>query len=201
MTKILHRSTGLLLVLFVVSHLAVHVTAVAGIAAHHEALSFVQGVYRNPFVEPVLLGAFVLQIGLGLRLAFLNWSTSKVDPWARMQLLSGLYLAFFVFIHSSAALLARSSYGLETNFYWPAGTLHHPAAKWFFYPYYALAVIAAFTHAGSALRYRFASKAWGPLAIGCGAIAATLILLSFGGWLFAVELPQDYQAYIQGQFG
>jgi hypothetical protein len=55
-----HSITGMLILTFVALHLAVHLTALVGIAAHVRFLSVVQVVYRNPVVEPVLLALAVV---------------------------------------------------------------------------------------------------------------------------------------------
>jgi succinate dehydrogenase/fumarate reductase cytochrome b subunit len=195
MIRQLHRALGLVLALFVFSHLATHLTALGGTEAHLAALETVQKAYRNPVVEPILIAGLLLQIGLGLRLAVAHRRTSKGEFWARAQLWSGLYLAWFVFVHSGAALYTRFGFGLETNFYWASGTLLHPVLRWLFYPYYMLAIATVFIHAAAALRRWSGSAAAGAITLSAGAMVTLLIMLAFGGWLYPITTPAAYQAY------
>lgn len=195
MVRTLHRVTGLLLALFVFSHLALHLLALAGPQAHLTALAAFQTVYRNPVVEPVLLAALLIQIGLGLRLAVSGWRASKGDGWARLQIISGLYLAYFILNHTGAALYTRYGAGLETNFWWASGTLMHETARYWFYPYYALGVMAVFAHAAVAVRYRWESARNARMVLAGGAMVTAAILLAFGGWLSPVPLKPEYRAY------
>ncbi len=190
-----HRITGLLILIFVALHLAVHLTALAGISSHNKYLSFVQVLYRSPAIEPLLLAAFLLQIGIGLRFAMSRWLSTRGDRWGRLQLVSGLYLAFFVINHTGAALYARYAAELETDFFWASGVLMHPLLRWYFYPYYALAILAVFTHASVAVWYRTQSATGVRLVMLSGVAIAALILLAFGGWLYPIATPSAYQRY------
>lgn len=193
-----HRFTGLVILIFVALHLAVHLTALAGITAHSKVLSLVQILYRNPVVEPLLLLAILVQIGIGIHFAVSRWRLTKGDRWGRLQLVSGLYLAFFVLNHTGAALYARHGAGLETNFFWASGVLLHPVLQWYFYPYYALAIIAVFTHAAAAVWFRTRSARRVRLVIASGVGIAVCILLSFGGWLYPIAIPGAYQRFYDG---
>lgn len=190
-----HRITGLVILIFVALHLAVHLTALAGISAHNRYLSFVQALYRSPAIEPLLLAAILLQIGIGVHFALARWRSTKGDRWGRLQLVSGLYLAFFVINHTGAALYARYGAGLETDFFWASGVLMHPMLRWYFYPYYTLAILAVFTHAAAAVWYRAHSTKGVRLVMIFGGSVAVLILLAFGGWMYPIETPGAYQRY------
>jgi succinate dehydrogenase/fumarate reductase cytochrome b subunit len=195
MIRSLHRSTGLILALFIVSHLAVNLTALVGADAHLAALASVQKVYRNRVVEPLLVAAILTQIVAGITLGIQGWRGSKSDGWAQLQLWSGLILAIFLLNHAGAALYTRYGAGLETNFWWASGTLTHEKARYWFYPYYALGVMAVFAHAAVAVRYRFDSILKARLVLCGGATVTAAILLSFGGWLDVVPLKPEYRAY------
>jgi succinate dehydrogenase/fumarate reductase cytochrome b subunit len=195
MVRKLHFAAGLVLALFVFSHLAVHLTALGGASTHLSVLTFVQKAYRNPVVEPLLLAILLLQVGLGVRLAIANWKKRSADPWRRMQILSGIYLGWFIIVHAGAALYTRYGFGLDTNFYWASGTLIHPITRWIFYPYYTLAILAVFGHAAAAMRRRFSKAGAGRTMLATGAAVTLLIMLAFGGWLFPVTMPDAYRAY------
>ena len=49
--KHLHRIGAVILVVFIFTHLSVHLFALAGPQAHINALKSVQWIYRNPFGE------------------------------------------------------------------------------------------------------------------------------------------------------
>ena len=89
--------------------------------------------------------------------------------------------------------------GLETNFYWVAGTLAAPTLNVFFYPYYFLAVFSIFAHVAAAIHFNAAKTInWIPkLLLVLGAIVAIVIVLAFGGSLFEIELPSEYLNYYQ----
>jgi hypothetical protein len=194
MTLQLHRITAIILALFLASHLAVHLFALAGPDAHDAALTAIQWTYRHPVVEPLLLMALLFQIGLGLRLLWRRWREPGKSRWAKLQLASGLYLTYFIINHSSAALITRSVGQLDTNFWWVSGPLLHPLLSWWFYPYYAFAVMAVTAHAGAALHFRgYDQPAKWVAASGVPVVLA--YWLSFGGWLFATPARADYRAF------
>jgi hypothetical protein len=194
MTRKLHRITGCMIALFLFSHLAVHLFALAGPQAHNAALKSVQWIYRNPVIEPLLVIALVLQIGLGIRLAIRRWREAGKSGWAKLQLASGFYLVYFIINHTSAALYTRNVGGLDTNFWWVSGPLLHPKMQGFFYPYYALAVLSVTAHMGAILHIRGREMAARFVALAGIPIVLTY-WASFGGWLYPVTLRADYRAF------
>lgn len=198
MTRKLHLFTGMALLIFIVSHLAIHLFALAGPAAHNSALKAVQQSYRNPIVEPVLVAALLFQVALGIRLALRRWREPNKSRWAKLQIASGLYLSYFIINHTSAALYTRHFGHLETNFWWVSGPLLHPILKWFFHPYYTLAVLSVAAHIGAVLHFRFGNERAARLSLAAGAFVVTAYLASFGGWLFPVEAKADYRAFYDG---
>ncbi len=195
----IHRVLAVILGLFVLTHLGAHVAAIGGPEAHERALDVVRVVYRNRFVEPILILAALTQIIAGARLAVRRWREPGKGFWGWAQIASGAYLGAFLLMHFGAALAARHLGGIETNFYWPAGTLTVAPLPYFFAPYYFMAVVAIFTHLAAALHFHFGERAWGRLApkfmIGAGAGLGAFLLLNFSGAFFAFELPQDYRDY------
>lgn len=188
-----HRFLGLTLLVFVLSHLAIHLTALAGPQWHIATLRVVQIAYRNAIVEPLLLSALGMQVLVGLRLAVRRWRQPGKDGWAKLQLASGLYLAYFIVNHSAAALYTRYIGGLETNFWWVSGPLLHPLLKFWFYPYYALAVLSVALHIGAALHYQGRERA--ARIVGFSAVPVILAYwASFGGWIRPVPEHPAYRA-------
>jgi hypothetical protein len=197
MTRKLHMLIGGAIALFLLSHLTLNLFALGGPDAHNAALRSVQWLYRNPVIEPLLVAALLFQIGLGIRLAVRRMRETGKSGWARLQLASGFYLAYFIVNHTGAALYTRHFGQLDTNFWWVSGPLLHPVMQGFFYPYYALAVIAVCAHLGSILHFRGKDRL-ARLAI-WGAVPVVMAYWgSFGGWFYPVSLRADYRAYFDG---
>jgi hypothetical protein len=199
MIKQIHRAGAALLGLFIISHLAVHAAALWGPEAHITALKTVQWTYRNPIGETVLFLAIMSQVITGARR--MRFSSTSLIAWA--QAASGAYLIFFLIIHASAAFLTRHMFGLETNFYWVAASLHYDPIRWGFALYYAAAIIAVFVHLSAA-----ASLAWpgaAKLLIGvipsASVVLAALILASFWGLMYPIEITPAAITYVRQVFG
>lgn len=139
-----HFASGLVLAAFVGTHLLNHLVAGLSPAAHLEFMRLARLVYRHPVVETVLLGAVLLQIGTGLRLA--KSGGVPRDGWRRLHVGSGLYLAFFLLVHVGAVLTGRYLLRLDTNLYFGAAGINRFPYNLFFVPYYGLAMGAFFTH-------------------------------------------------------
>ena len=195
----IHRALAVLLGVFILTHLAVHVSALWGVKAHVAALGAIQDVYRNPIVEPILIISVVSQIYVGARLLARRWKETGKGLWSWIQLVSGIYLAVFLTAHFSAALAARHLAGVDTNFYWPAGTLVLSPLKYGFAPYYTLGVTAVFAHLGAALYFaapkvgRFAA----PILAGFGVVFGASLVWVFGGGLYDIQLSPEHQRYFQ----
>lgn len=197
MTRTLHRITGGVIALFLFSHLAIHLFALAGPEAHNGALKSVQWIYRSPLIEPLLIVALAVQVGFGIRLAIRRWREPGKSGWAKLQLASGIYLAYFIINHSTAALYTRYGAGLDTNFWWVSGPLQHPKMAWWFYPYYALAVLAVGTHLGAILHFRGQYRA-ARIAAWSAVPVVSAYWASFGGWLYPVSIKPEYRVYYDG---
>ncbi|QIX60388.1 hypothetical protein FY528_00210 [Hymenobacter lutimineralis] len=197
--KIYHYWTGLLLAGFIFVHLANHLVALWSIPAHLATMNTLRTVYRHPVGEAALLLAVAGQIGTGLRLA---WRSRQLPPQplaARVQLFSGLYLAFFLLVHTGAVLSGRALFNLDTNLYFAAAGLNTFPFTLFFVPYYFLAVVAVFLHVAS-LHYQKGTPIFGArrarrhaLGIGgAGVVVALLILLAMTNHLQGLSIPAHY---------
>jgi len=199
--KQIHRFTAIILGLFIISHLVVHLFAVGGINAHLKALDSVQWIYRNPIGETLLVAAIVVQIVTGWKR--LKAKRKSLNKWAKAQVFSGLYLMGFLIIHTSAAIYTHNVFALETDFYWAAGSMNISPIKYFFWPYYFLAILSLFVHLACALHFGWPRK-FGTLKkilpwLGC-AIALTIIL-TFTGLLYDVPITEDVMNYYRKNFG
>ena len=197
----LHRLSAVVLGVFTVLHLANHVVAVGGIASHIAVMSALRVLYRNPVSEIILVLAVLIQIVTGfsgLRNAF------KRNGVARVQALSGLVLAVFLFGHTVAVIGARIALGLDTNFYFAATVFNFAWLPWFFIPYYFLAILSVAVHVGAALYWRSKStktemsagmRRWFLIAPIIIAVMIFIpIVLAFTGAFYPIHLPAEYTA-------
>lgn len=189
-----HRRVAAFLGLFLLMHFAAHFAALESRQLQELVLHAGRAVYRIPAVEAALVAGFAAQIALGIVLLRGIAGRKRKDGWHQAQFLSGCYLAAFIVMHTGAALLTRWLAGLDTNFYWPAGTLMLSPLKFGFAPYYALAVIALVTHLVAALHFRHPRR-WHVPALAVGPVAAVATILAYSGSLYPVELPGEYLAY------
>lgn len=144
-TKKLHYLSGLILTLFIGLHLFNHSLSIFGASRHIEVMDTLRFFYRNVVTETVLLLAVFVQIVSGIKLfrAKRKIASSKFE---KLQLWSGLYLAFFLIIHLSAVFAGRLLLHLDTNFYFGVAGLNTFPFSLFFIPYYALAIVSLFAH-------------------------------------------------------
>lgn len=198
----LHRCCALVLALYALVHLANHLAAVRDVASHIAFMQAVRLVSRVPAVEALLLACVLVQVASGLILALRRRGAPR-PPFARMQALSGAYLAFFLLVHVSSVLAGRFAFGLDTNFYFAAAGLHVAPLHLFFVPYYGLAVAALGVHLAAALRFSkgkagVAKRGRMAYAGGAAGLAlAGLILAAFGGLLHPVSIPAEYVANLE----
>ena len=191
-----HRRVATFLGLFLLLHFATHFAALQSIAAQDAVMQFGRAAYRIPVLEIALFVTFAVQVVLGIALLRGIHRRKRKDGWHWAQFLSGAYLAYFIIMHSGAALLTRFAAGIDTNFFWPAGTLTLTPLKYVFAPYYTLAVTALATHLIAALHFR-APRAWHGLALAIGPIAGIAIVIAYSGALYAFQLPQEYLAFFE----
>lgn len=190
---------------FAFTHLANHLAALGGVAAHMAFLHAARLVYRQPLVESLLLVSVAFQVATGLALWFRGRAAWRkpISPLARVargQAVSGAYLAAFLLLHVSAVLLGRIALKLDTDFRFAAAGFHVWPFPFFFIPYYFCAVLAFFIHLACAgwrhgdparprLRLALLSV---PIALGL--LVAVLIPLCLGGVLIPVQVPTEYLA-------
>lgn len=189
-----HRNLAIFILLFLLVHFATHFVSLGGIEAHTQALGVARLFYQFPLVEIALVLALAGQVFLGFKLLRTISKRKRKGMWHWVQFASAAYLAFFIMLHTSAAVGTRLIVGLDTNFYWAAGTLGIDPIKYGFRPYYVLAVTAVFSHVIAALHFRGPQK-WQAPALAVGPMFGIAFVLGFGGFFHSIELPQDYLDY------
>jgi hypothetical protein len=189
-----HSILALFIGVFIAVHFVTHLTTVAGIEAHTRAFGWARLVYQAPLVEITLVLALAAQVVLGIILLRAIAKRPHKDRWHWLQFLSGAYLVLFITNHTAAAIITRLAVGLDTNFYWAAGTLVLTPLKYGFAPYYLLAVIAIISHLIAALHFR-GSRRWHGPALAVGPLLGVIFIAGYGGAFDTVDLPQEYLEY------
>jgi succinate dehydrogenase/fumarate reductase cytochrome b subunit len=197
--RITHRLTAAVLALFVTAHLVNHLVGLGGIPAHQAFMNAARLVYRSPLVEPLLLTAVLVQIATGIAQVRAGWG-KRHRAWARLQTISGLYLAFFLVNHTFWVLVARIGYGLDSSFYLAATFLTISPLPLLFAPYYVAGVLALFVHAACAVHFRVASPIGSTVArvlMAAGAAIACGVVAIFMGAFYEIRLPPEYRALLR----
>lgn len=200
--RAVHRLSAALLAGFLVLHIVNHLVGAAGQATHIRFMTVARHFYRNPVIEPLLIGLVCWQAISGTILLVGGWR-SRRGSIAWVQIVSGAYLAVFVGLHVTAVLIGRGNL-LDTDFRFAAAGFQVAGWPWFFAPYYCGAVIALFTHVGCALYWNIGSARGARTAFGTcivvGAISGVTITASLAGLLHPVDIPERYRApFLDGQ--
>ena len=189
-----HRTVALFLLIFIGVHFATHFVSLVGVERHTQALGWARLIYQFPLIEIALVVALAVQVVLGIKLLGIVRKRSRKHAWHWVQFISACYLAYFIVQHTAAALITRLGVGLDTNFYWAAGTLALEPIKYAFAPYYVLAVSAIAAHLIAALHFR-SSRRWHAPALLLGPIVGSAFVMGYGGAFESLEIPQEYLDY------
>jgi hypothetical protein len=92
-----------------------------------------------------LLLCVLFQIVSGIFLIF-RAGFFKKSFYEIVQIISGLYLSFFMINHARAVLMARYVWKSDPDFYFASGVAVRYPEKLFFIPYYTLSVVSVFAH-------------------------------------------------------
>ena len=151
--KKIHYLTGLTITIFIGLHLFNHLMSIFGADAHLSFMQQIRPFYRNAIAETMLILAVLLQITTGIFL-FAAKRNLKLNFYKKMQLYTGLYLAFFFVIHIGAVMSGRFLLNLDTNLYFGIAGLNTFPLNLFFMPYYSLAILAFFGHLAAIHSYK-----------------------------------------------
>jgi hypothetical protein len=191
--RVAHGMSALvILTVFLLPHIANHLTAIWNVDVHKAVMQELRRIYRTDIIQPLLVTLFSFQITSGLVL----WRARmrvEADFFSTLQTAAGIYLAIYIVSHMMAVfVLGRMVMKGDTDFLFasgaPTGLLHDPWNVRLI-PHYSLAVCALFIHLACGLRGVLLSHgisiatantfAWPIIGFG-GAIAATIILAMCG---------------------
>ncbi len=202
----LHRFSAVLLLAFVSVHLINHLAAIFGVEVHKAFMETLRLVYRAPLLEVLLILAVAVQCVTGfiqLRQTWGRWPS----VWHKVQIFSGAYLLFFMINHTVAILFTlRIWLGVDSDFYAAAGGLLIDPLHWFFVPYYLLGVAAFFAHIASFLYFkvrmiRDSRNGISYAVMGGGIVVSVLIVLTFSGAFYEIELPETIRSSYEQMIG
>lgn len=200
--KRLHYISGLTITVFVGLHLFNHFCSIFGSETHIEVMNTLRLFYRNFTIETILLIAVVVQIASGLILFRTNLKTAT-SRFEKLQIWTGLYLALFLVVHVSAALIGRLYLHLDTNFYFGVAGINTFPYSLFFVPYYTLAIISFFGHTAAIhskkMKYNFAGLTPDQQSKGILFFGLCLTLMIFYGLtnhFRGVKIPTEYNILI-----
>lgn len=190
--KRLHYFSGVTLCFFIFAHFANHLSIFFGKETYFQIMDSLRVIYRNPIAESLLLIAVGIQIFTGISLFKKLRTQSEKSFVEKYQILSGLYLAFFLMLHVSAVLSGRIIFGLDTNFYFGAAGLNIFPLFFFFVPYYFLAIASIFTHIACIHFKKTGSSFQSKIIFGAGLFLGALIVFGMTGQFQGFEIPVEY---------
>jgi succinate dehydrogenase/fumarate reductase cytochrome b subunit len=201
-TKRLHYISGLTLTVFVGLHLFNHLWSIAGTEKHVEMMALLRVLYRNIFIEVVLMIAVLVQILSGLKL-FWKGRKTAVSSFDKLHRWTGLYLAIFLVIHVSSVLFGRVVLDLDTNFYYGVAGLNTFPFSLFFIPYYGLAILSFFGHVASIHNQKMEQSflGWTPkrqakAILALGFFVTVVIFYGLTNYFRGVKLPAEYNVLV-----
>ncbi len=197
--KKLHFLSGLILTLFIGMHLFNHFMSIFGATTHLEWMDNLRVVYRNTVIEIILLLAVCIQIFSGLKLFFSKRQYVE-GFFHKLQIWTGIYLAFFLIIHVGAVMAGRFILELDTNFYFGVAGLNTFPINIFFIPYYSFAIISFFGHLAGIHSQKMKTKFFGlsiaqqsGLILIFGILMSLIILYGLTNGFAGVEIPEAYE--------
>src|SRR6185436_19753961 len=103
----IHRTFIALLILFVIGHLAVNLTAIRDLGIYNQAAGWFRLAWRTPIAEPILITLLAIQVATGLTLA-LDATLGRSTFEHLCQITAGAFIAVFLMSHTLAvAVLGR----------------------------------------------------------------------------------------------
>lgn len=169
-----------ILIVFILPHLANHLTGIISGADHIQVMKVLRLDYRNAIVEPLLVTLIGFQIMSGFVLVRRRLSRGS-DFFGTLQTLTGVYVGVYLLGHMTAAFAARGA-GTDTNWNWltsdDRGLLFY-LSGFSLVGHYWVGPIAIVTHVACGLRGVMMEHGVNEQA--AGRVAWSLIALGFAG--------------------
>ena len=198
----IHYFSGIIISIFVGFHLFNHFYSIFGTNAHIQLMNDFRIVYRNVIVETTLLIAVAIQIITGTKL-FIKKRKTVFGFFEKLQIWTGLYLAFFLIFHVGVILFGRYYLKLDTNFYFGVAGLNTFPYDLFFIPYYGLAIISFFGHIAAVHSKKMKSKIFevepakqSYAILFFGIILTVVIFYGLTNGFSGIEIPKEYDVLI-----
>ena len=198
----IHHITGITISIFIIAHLFNHGMAVFGIEAHQSTMEVLRKVYRIPVVEVLLITAFLFQSISGILLFRKLWKKRDKTSLEKAKMYSGLVLGLFILQHIPAIIGQRLYFDLDTNFHFAARVVLQKPFLYYFIPYYFIGIMAFALHLASIHREKI-SRFIGEkrasihfyLILSFFFVIALVLLYTFTGGLYDIQIPEEYNVY------
>jgi hypothetical protein len=117
-----HRISAVtILVIFLMPHIANHLTAIWSVDAHIAVMRVLRHIYRAELTQPLLVVLLIFQIASGLVL-WRGRMTVDADLFGTLQTAAGVYLAIYLVSHMIAVfVLGRIVMKVDTDFLFATG--------------------------------------------------------------------------------
>ena len=203
--RTLHRITAYFVLIFILLHISNHLMGLFGLELYNEVQSTLRLIYRNQFVEPILIFSVILQLVVGLILLIKSLKQSRPkNAWSWLQVISAILILLTVSEHLIAFYFARIVSELNTNFYWPLSVMDGTPFTYYFIPYYFLMVSSVFVHAAAGLHFIGVDRNYSPIVdrfavalIILGLFVALMIVLILNQTFYEVVLPAEWIEYLR----
>jgi hypothetical protein len=181
--------------IFLLLHLANHLTFILGPDTYRAVMKGVRHVYRQEVLQPLLVALFLFQVGSGLYLAT-RAVAQPMDRFRTFQIASGIFLVVYVLGHmNSVFVYARLYLGIDSDWAFATGApagLVRDAWNIRLVPHYGLGVFFVLSHLAAGVRAvllahgvtpRFADRFLIGSASAAAAIAFVIMIGMCGGRL------------------
>jgi len=183
---LINKMSLLLLGLFVFIHIFNHLMLVISIKEHISFMENFRFIYRNIYIESILLLSFLFQIIKSIKVI---WHERKKRRtfFEKLIFISKIYLIYFLINHISAVLFGRIVFNLDTNIYYAIAGLYVFPYSLYFVPYYFLSIICLFFY------FSRNKKSYSFYTINSiGFILALVLLFALKSTFYDINVPISY---------
>jgi hypothetical protein len=154
--RVAHGISALgIIAIFLALHLANHLTFILGPDTYRAVMKAMRHVYRQEFLQPLLVALFLFQVGSGVYLAT-HADVRPMDRFRTFQIASGIFLAAYVLGHmNSVFVFARLYLGIDSDWAFATGApagLVKDAWNIRLVPHYGLGVFFVLSHLAAGVR-------------------------------------------------